>query len=328
MRIVASVIVCYFIAPPLAALLMRINPWIPSFLALSAEVSIVLIMFWIPETLNYRQRALRAEKSSEPLSYNSIESSVPPLDDIPTEQLRKKSMVQESLAQARQATSFLGHDWRIPALLLAFVAYMFIQVAYGLLVQYGSTRYHTTLSTTTIILSIRSAFFGFVLLALLPLVSHILMSRLGLDGKRKDLYLARASMVIVTIGWFMVAFAPNVGFFIAATLVVSLGQGGTILVRSFITDLIDPKDVAKLYTVIGLVDTVAVMAAGPIMAALFELGLDMGGAWVGLPFWLLGVVYVLTTVLLFVVNIRKRDECAGEPGLGAAAEQEQDLRYP
>lgn len=295
--------------PPLSAFLMTINPWIPNVLGLlSFVVAAAFMMLFVPETIDYcipQQRRPRASIKSTGLT----EDIMLPLPDIAGESPpTTSSYASRWIMPVKGATSFLAHDWRVPALLFPFIANLYLNSAFQILLQYASMRYHLTFSRATLLLATRAGFMVLTLLVLLPGATHIITKRLGLDGRRKDLYLARASALAMCAGWWLVASAPNVPMFIIAIFVAMLGSGFALLVRSFMTSLVEPHNVAKLYTLISVIDTLGLMLAGPLLAGLFNTGLELGGAGLGLPFWFTGGLFALIALLLFVVRIRNADE--------------------
>lgn len=298
-----------FVAPPLSAILMTINPWIPCILATGMYLLAFLIGFILPETVDYYHPSLKKPRKDQQPNHDTIESFAagPPTDPAPSIAPNATTFVPRWHTSIKRAVGFLGHDWRVAVLLLPFMVAMVMLLANTLLLQYASVRYNMTISRATLIISIRAGFMALGFLVLVPGASHVMMVRLGYDGKRKDLYLARASMIVLCLGWCLTAFAPTLGIFIVAQLITTLGSGQAMLVRSFMTDLVKSHDVGKLYTIIGMLDTIGLMTAGPVLAGLFDIGLDIGGAAIGLPFWLMGGLYAFNTGLLFIVRIRKRD---------------------
>lgn len=87
--------------------------------------------------------------------------------------------------------------------------------------------------------------------------------------------------------------------------ITALGSGSYFLIRSFLTPLVPKHNVARLYSLISVVDTLGAMVGAPLLASLFNRGLKLGGYGVGLPFYYLGVTCFVITVVLCVVGIRK-----------------------
>ena len=286
---------------------MDINPWIPNLLGLVVLFLGCCLTLFIPETLNYQHETLIVKFAhEEPLL--DAQGSTPVFAIDPDSRLTptRTSLVSRLQTRIRNLAGFLAEDWRVPALILPFVVCTIASVLNSLLIQYASVHYHITFSKATLILSIRAGFMVFTFLAVIPGILHFITSRSAMDGKQKDLYLVRASFIISCIGWCLIAAAPTLGLFVAALIVATLGAGQIALTRSFLTGLVKPHDVAKLYMVISLVNTLALMGGGPLMAGLFEIGLERGGVSIGLPFWFIGGLYAFIVGLVFVVGAEKR----------------------
>ena len=58
----------------------------------------------------------------------------------------------------------------------------------------------------------------------------------------------------------------------------------------------------------SIIDTLGIMFGAPFMAALFKRGLALGGFWVGLPFYFLGLTAGCFSLVLFVVGLRKGED--------------------
>ena len=158
------------------------------------------------------------------------------------------------------------------------------------------------------IFTIRNAVVTGLLFFILPWTSTTIMRRYHLSAQRKDLYLMRVSMVFLAVGWTLVGLSPNIPFAAISLAIASMGQGAMLLLRSFLTGLVEKHHVARLYSVISVVDTAGSMVGSPLLAGLFQRGLHMGGLWIGLPFYFLGVMSALFTILQFVIGLKKGEE--------------------
>ena len=211
-------------------------------------------------------------------------------------------------AKLKKMTSFLTDDWRIPVLITPFLVHMLLSISSQLLLQYLCKRYALTLSEATLVATIRNGVTVLLLFIILPYVSTFVLKHYHLSGQRKDLYLARGSQVLVTVGWTLVGLSPNIPAVIVSLSIASLGQGAALLLRSFLTSLLPTNHIAQVYTAISIIDTLGVMGGAPLLAELFKRGLALGGAWKGLPYYFFGLTAALFTVLMFIVGLRKGEE--------------------
>ena len=177
-----------------------------------------------------------------------------------------------------------------------------------LLLQYVSKRYSIKLSKAILLTTIRMGVITLLLFSILPYISDAIMRRYRLSAERKDLYLARTSLVLLAVGWTLVGLAPNLPLVAIALTISSLGYGSWLLLRSFLTSLVPKHYIARLYSVLSIVDTLGLMIGSPLMAGLFSRGLALGGFWIGLPFYFLGIVAGCFSVLMFAVGLRKGED--------------------
>lgn len=296
LRIGAVNLFAFFIAPPISALLMTWTPWIPMILGTTIEILSTLLALTVPETLNYRHPTLPFTPPHSPPSEPSDDQVRPPSNSF-----------SRTLTRVRTSTSFLYADWRIAALTLTFLAHMLQTTAGNLLLQYCSARYLLPFSRATLVLSIKSGTTVIFMLLGLPALARLCTDRFGMDAQHKDLYLSRASAVFMLAGWVLIALAPTLPFFIAALLVLVGGSGLPLLVRSYMTGLVEPHHVARMYMIVGIVDTVGMMVGGPLLAEMFDVGMRIGGVGIGLPFFFIGGLFGVMTCVLGCIGHRKGD---------------------
>ncbi|RMY76651.1 hypothetical protein D0862_13709 [Hortaea werneckii] len=287
---------------------------IPSLLGTGLLLLCFLTYGIVPETLNYYKPAERPS-SSHPTSSSteSTQHAKPPSPDTHfTHHSTPTKPITRLFHSLHTATAFLTHDHRIPLLILPFIGHSLIAQTSQLLLQYTSKRYRLTFSQATLLTTILNAVKVLLLFVLLPYASTLAMRYFRLSAQRKDLYLARASQGFVFVGWTLVGLSPNLACVVISLVVAALGQSAYLLIRSFLTSLVPADQIARVYSIVSLVDTVGAMLGSPLLAGLFGRGLALGQGWVGLPFYFLGVVSAAFAVLLFVVGLKKGEESDGD----------------
>ncbi|GAB1736001.1 hypothetical protein NU219Hw_g6056t1 [Hortaea werneckii] len=314
LRVGAAELAAKVIIPPISASLMTINPWIPSLLGTGLLLLCFLTYGIVPETLNYYKPTER-QSIPYPTSSSTVttQHTKPPSPKTqPTHHSTRTKPITRLFHSLHTATAFLTHDHRIPLLILPFIGHSLIAQTSQLLLQYTSKRYRLTFSQATLLTTILNAVKVLLLFALLPYASTLAMRYFRLSAQRKDLYLARASQGFVFVGWTLVGLSPNLACVVISLVVAALGQSAYLLIRSFLTSLVPADQIARVYSIVSLVDTVGEMLGSPLLAGLFGRGLALGGGWVGLPFYFLGVISAAFAVLLFVVGLKKREESDGD----------------
>jgi MFS family permease len=301
------------LAPSLASLLMARSLWLPlllgfGILALGA-FSFALI---IPETLHLRRQVTGSPMLTADLASDRSTSRNGRKHVKPSFFTAIKTKASESLKKLHGATSVL-HSLPILLLLASFVVAPFSKHALGLSIRYVSNRFHWTLRKTAFLLSLRAGINIVLLLVILPSISYLLISKLHYTSKTKDLFLARFSIIFLTIGSLLIASSPTTSLTILGLSVWTLGTGFSSLTRSLITTLVDQQHVGRLYAVIAVVETVGGLIAGPTLAALYALGLKWKGGWVGLPYFLLAGISLIGALGVWSFGCVGRREKRGDP---------------
>lgn len=303
LRLGASSLSTTFFTPIFTAWAMKFNPWIPMFGGLFVSIIGCVLTFLIPETLNYQHPDLdrSTEQLSVPIIGPILQQPAAPLDM----QAARASLPWRLLEDIKEATHFLWEDYRVPVLILPFFIHMLLMMASQLLVQYASKRYDYTVATATMLVTIRSGVNIVILFSVIPAASELLMTKLGFSGKYKDLVITRASLAIMAIGWTLVGIASTAWLFVIGLVIISLGSGAMITLRSFLTSLVPVHQIARIYSIVCVVDTLGLMFGSPIMAEFFELGMAWGRAYIGLPFYTIGAVCFGFTLLMMFIRLRK-----------------------
>ncbi|CAC9889322.1 MFS general substrate transporter [Aureobasidium pullulans] len=290
LRIFAANLCANLICPPIAAWIMTFNPLIAIFLGIVCFAIGCPMCLLIPETLGYQ------DSNSKASEFQQSDEERPPL----ASKKDARNFLQRCYEPLIESTQYFLQDKRVICLIFTFVPVMLTTTAVPLLLQYTSTRYSMSFSQATLLLTVKA---GVTIVMFLGMQSWIykLLAKSGLSGRKRDLFLARGSACFMLLGIVAVGLSPNAILFTISLMIATLGGGFPVYLRSFLTDLVKPNKVAELYTVIGVVDTLALMVGGPLFAWLFERGLQLGGAFVGLPFLALGLIYA--AVLVFLLKI-------------------------
>lgn len=91
--------------------------------------------------------------------------------------------------------------------------------------------------------------------------------------------------------------------FITSLVTTSLGNGFSALCRALLNAVVEPHTVATLNTTISLAEMLMALASGPAMGWLLSEGMELGGAWQGLPFLVLTVLSIGITAAVFTFKI-------------------------
>ncbi|KAG9546104.1 MFS general substrate transporter, partial [Aureobasidium melanogenum] len=225
-------------------------------------------------------------------------------ESMSTPKNQVKSFLEQCYKPLVGSTKYFLHDKRVVLLIITFVPIMLTVTVVPLLLQYASSRYGMTFASVTMLLTVRA---GVTIAMFLFVQSWVykLLANAGVSGQKRDLLLARGSAGLMLVGWAAIGFSPNAMLFTASLMVATMGNGFPVFLRSFLTGLVEPNRVAELYTLVGVIDTFGLMLGGPLLAWLFQRGMQLGGIFVGLPFVVLGLIYAVVTSFLLRIGHHK-----------------------
>lgn len=291
-----------FFGPPLGSVLMDRDPWTAlgvSLLLLSLAIPLAVAL---PGTLTRSWTNFPTTSSSSRCGSSIDQSS--------------GAIASSKITSCLPSLRFMLYDYRILFVLFASMSFIFGQACANLILQYTSRRYGWSLSKAAYLSSVRAAIMIVALLGLLPLSSYFLLKRGNCTARNKDALILRLSYIIVTIGLLVEGLAPNAPLFIIGCCIATVGMGASALIRSFLSTLVKPDEVGRLFAVMSLAWTAAMLVASPVVANLFTVGVSNGGVLSGLPFLFSGLLFAVTTMAIWLANF-------GGP---TKAEHEQRLR--
>lgn len=299
-----------FIAPPIGALLMTINPWIALFSSLVIYATSFFAYLLVPETLHYSHPTLQASDIDPRLQREAELAPVNPVESAP---VAAWPISKQVIHHLRSTIEPIIRDYRIPFLMSASLIGIITAIFTFLLLQFASVRYSISFTRATLYISIAYGFKVVVLTVILPALGAMLTSQrrpfgLGFSSSKKDIVLSRWGCLFSTLGFTLIGFAPTIPTFVISLLIMTLGYGTQALCRSLMTTLVRKDEVAKLFSVLSLVTTFGSSLGGPVGAALLQQGLAIGGLGTGLPFWVAGGLNAILGVLLCCVWVDKRPE--------------------
>ncbi|GME49364.1 Major facilitator superfamily domain general substrate transporter [Neofusicoccum parvum] len=266
---------------------MQFGLFVPTVVGTCLMGLMVALTSLLPETLNYSAGAAQ-----------SCDTTPPPKSSGTV-----RERVRQIPARVRDSTAFLWSDIRVAILVPTYLVHMLMYETNNLLVQYASARFNIAISRATLIIALQSALIIVQLLLILPAVTRFLTARLHTSPQRKDLLLARWSALLLSAGFLGVGLAPTLPLLVAAVPFEVAGWGFMFVTRSLITAFVEPHHVARLYTVLTLVDVAGLMLGAPAFAWLFDRGLEAGGAAAGLPFVVCSAMIAAAGALMLLIRV-------------------------
>ncbi|KAK6599607.1 MFS multidrug transporter [Botrytis cinerea] len=216
----AADLVAQLIAPSLAAVLMAKSPWIPILLGISFVTLGSLLILFVPETLHMQHQ----RTSASHVALATSDDGVPHNCNTKTSLFATmKHEFSNTLRILRSSFSILNSA-PLLLLLLTFIVNPLTSQSVDISLRYISNRFHFPLRLSSFLWSLRAAVQIILFLLILPFLSKIMIIRFNIPSSKKDLHLARTSILIFTLGSLLIAIAPTLPLAILGMVVSTLGQ--------------------------------------------------------------------------------------------------------
>ncbi|KXJ91608.1 major facilitator superfamily domain-containing protein [Microdochium bolleyi] len=297
----AAFAVAELVSGPLAGAVMLKSSWLCMLLGLGLWIFANVLCCVVPETLEIRRLADRLEGTlgdgealDDAAATFAKDDSLEPLTSRVKRQLRHSADEVRDFAVVNQGLLFL---------MLSLVFVVLSKVVRLLLLQFTTKKFNWSWSQGAFLLSIRSGSNLANSLFLLPAISSLLTNTFSLAPIHKDVLIARGTGVCGILGALLIALAPDPATLSVGLVVFGLAGGMAVAVRSLLNALVEPHHVGMLNTMLGLLEQVGLMVAGPLFSQALKTGIDLGGAWIGLPFLVAAAYMVVATGIVFLFRV-------------------------
>jgi hypothetical protein len=285
------------VAGPIGGAMLTWDPWLPLLVALALLIVGNLSYFVFPETLHVHHRKATGEAQDADGEGASGAAK-----------LWRKA--RNGLAEV---WDFVLGNQKLAFLMMSLVFVVLGRFVGEILLQYATDRYHWSWSFASMVLAIRNAGSLVTLLVLLPVASWLCTQRLGMASVAKDLWLARWSAVIMIVGCLLIAAAGNGVLFSMGLVWFALGSGIISLIRSLLNALVEEHHVGTVNALVSFMDNIGLTAAGPLLAKSLSIGLNLGGAWIGLPFLFAALMFSFSSAILWTFRLPNGRSTTVEP---------------
>ncbi|KAJ5102518.1 hypothetical protein N7532_003047 [Penicillium argentinense] len=330
-----------FVSTAASSWLMALNPWVPLIIGFIIIFFGLLLVLVLPET-KHAFTPQRSEPTNVELSeLDGNDESKFRFDkpnDSDNEMHTRPSMDAHMSWSYPKTTSRVRAWWdkcrtnirfylrpylfilnHKPVLLLlsVFLIYRLSRGSSWFLTQYISTRYHWTLAEANLLVAFRPTISIPMFLWGLPYLKKYYLNARH-SSTQKDLSLARASILLFTLGTLGIGLSPAIATLIPSMVIQASGSGFVFLTRSIITTLVERDQTARLYTVIEILQSVGNVVASLTITAVFQLGLRLGGFWIGLAWMVTSSLFCMVAAAIWVFRLppapRNEEFVVGEFG--------------
>ncbi|KAJ2987440.1 hypothetical protein NUW58_g4503 [Xylaria curta] len=288
MRIHGASMVGNLMSPALASIMMAsTGPWPPIFLAFLLTTLPAFAIFLVPESLKHEHQDDGDETDSGTFEARLVQSFG---------ELKKSAYVFGSLSM-------------ILILIITMLQLSIVLSTLQFLSQFASKRFHIPLADTGYIQSIYGTIYTTVSFFILPFVSSTLLKPAAPaflrfnDDRRRDMFLARSSYLISMLGTFILGLSGSLPGFVFGLAILAFGAPGEGFLKSIATLYVTPEQRTRLLTILGLSAIASDLWVAPALAALFSLGMRLGGVWIGLPYFGISGLCVLMFIMALFLKL-------------------------
>jgi MFS family permease len=282
---------------PIAVGLMLLDPWVPLLtadaimVALIALIALIALAFAIPEQQITYQR-LNSDADGEGVS----------------------SRVELPAFQAHAPTNWVvaRHIFGNKTAVAVFLTLLMASAQRStndLLLIYASKKFDWKIAQASVLAQVRGTMSLLLSLLILPTAAYLVMKYFFSSPLETDVRLARYSTFLIAVGFIVLGTAPKPAFAIMGVGTVALGSGINGLCKSIAVSLFDASTTAIVLSAVAMQQTVGAIIAGPLFSYLYAIGLGLGRTWIGLPFVVLGALFLICCVGLSLGPIAQR-KCA------------------
>ena len=315
---------CFTVGPPIAAAIMKKDPWLSFTLGLILQAIAIPISLALPETLGAKRPGDPQKKEEKPAD-------------------KEASMFFEEGGNVRERGSkfarlikdnagFIAKDWRVLFFACTYPIRMMMNSLDSQIMQYIPQRYHWSIANTTNLQAVQSGVAMAVLLLILPAVSSYLLKKRGFSTNRKDIFLTRFGFFCYGLGLLTIGFAPTIFFFVIGMITVTFAAGSGAAIRALLTSWVQQNEVARLYTALGIIETIGSMGGGPLISTVYNAGLsayhkgkESNDLILGLPWICAGIVMICLAVTTTLLRFTDKDESKKDSEHGYQRTPEDDF---
>lgn len=292
------------LGPALASLSMMVLLWLPFWIGVALLLVAVPVIRMLPD---HESSSRYSDEQSQPLLSSPLlkaQDANPSLLYSLRERFRKLNAVLAS------------HSRNFSLMLVCFLLTSLASSDTKLLVQYISKRYHWTFASAGYLIS-GKAVANFVLLTIVvPRALHSVSSSRAGEGSPDHINIrfANACLCISILGALAISMAVTIWILVPSLFVYALGSALPIFTLSLLKspsimsansgleeageqESVTDEVETHLFSIVMLVKTLGSLLGVPLMAVLWVKGIGIGGAALGMPYFVSAACYTVAIIV-------------------------------
>ncbi|KAK2009537.1 major facilitator superfamily transporter [Colletotrichum eremochloae] len=302
------------LGPALASASMSLLLWLPFW------IGICLLLLAIPAISLMDDSSESRSRSS---TYRNADDQARPLLSSPVlkAQDADASLLRSIVQRFGVLRSVIAsHPRNMTLLLISFVLTSLASSDTKLLVQYISKRYGWTFASTGYILSAKAVVNFTLLTIIIPAILRSSQQRSlhnppEVASHRMNMYYAKICLVISILGALAIALATQIWMLVPSLFLYALGSALPVFTLSLLKspyvapkrneqrlDMVDPE--SHVFSIVMMVKTSGSLLGAPLMMVLWVRAISLGGAALGIPYFVSASCYVVALAVLSSISGR------------------------
>ncbi|KAI9037665.1 MFS transporter [Aspergillus affinis] len=277
------------VAPLLGSALMKRSVYMPLLLSFPLQILSIAVAWGIPNSTRCPKEGNDGEEDDQAEHGQATQ----------TESLGTRI---ESLAR------FIKDQMGVILIGVSFLSSMLAGESLDYLVQYASKKFEWTLAEANYLVSFRAIANLVLFLLILPSITRTLTSRHHFSPKDVDLWTSRVSSIFGVLGAILLGLSPSTATVTISLVIFTLSAGFTPSIQSYGTSLVRVVDIAPFYSFLAVARIAGTLIGSPLTAAAFNLGLKLGGAGLGMHFYVSAGFFSIAGMGAWAVGLFDRGE--------------------
>ncbi|KZL65984.1 major facilitator superfamily transporter [Colletotrichum tofieldiae] len=301
------------LGPALASASMSLLLWLPFWIGISLlllAIPTISLMDYSSEKHSRSSTSRHTDDQARPLLSSPILKALDADASLLSSIIQRFGVLRSIIA---------SHPRNMTLLLISFVLTSLASSDTKLLVQYISKRYNWTFASTGYLLSAKAVVNFTLLTVIIPAILRSSQKRSRhippeIASHRMNMYYAQICLAISILGAFSIALAAQIWMLVPSLFIYALGSALPVFTLSLlkspfiapkrneqILDTVDPE--SHIFSIVMMVKTSGSLLGAPLMTVLWVRGISLGGAALGIPYFVSASCYVVALAVLFSISI-------------------------
>ncbi|PLB44113.1 MFS general substrate transporter [Aspergillus steynii IBT 23096] len=276
------------IAPLLGSTLMETSVYNPLLLGFPLQILSIAVVWGIPNSTRF-QKDGDEQQTSQGTS-------------------GQESRAENLLSRIKSLARFMQAQTGVILIGVSFLSSMLAGESLDYLVQYASKKFEWSLAEANYLVSFRGINNLVLFLLILPSITRTLTSRHHFSPKDVDLWTSRVSSIFGIVGAIFLGLSPSATTLTLSLVIFTLAAGFSASIQSYGTSLVRVVDIAPFYSFLAVARIAGTLVGSPLLAAAFNVGLKLGGAGLGMHFYLSAGFFSIAGLGAWAVGLFDRGE--------------------